>query len=136
MTAKTKKSNSFMKVISFLLQLSLNIIFYLVIVLLILMLTQKAYRFSYQVFGNEAADPKPGHERSIKITKGESTMDLASVLETNGLIVSKYSFYVKAKLTKQVILPGKYIINSSMTYNEIFDVITKASNEDDTKSSE
>lgn len=131
MATRENKSNSVMKVISFLLQLSLNVIFYLIVILLIIMLTQKAYHFSYEIFGNVAVEEEPGHDRSIKISKGESTLDVAKVLELNGLIVNKYSFYVKAKLSKQVIMPGKYIINSSMTYDEIFDVITNVATEDE-----
>ncbi|BCN31712.1 MltG/YceG/YrrL family protein [Anaeromicropila herbilytica] len=131
MTAQRSKANSFMKFMSFILQLSLNLVFYVVVILLIMMLTTKAYNFSYQVFGNVVVDSKPGHEAQIKVNKGESTLDLAKVLESNRLIADKYSFFVKAKLTEQAILPGKYILNSSMTYSEILDVITKvASNKD------
>jgi UPF0755 protein len=132
MAARENKSNSVMKVISFFLQLSLNVIFYIIVILLIIMLTQKAYHFSYEI----SVEEEPGHDRSIKISKGESTLDVAKVLELNGLIVNKYSFFVKAKLSKQVIMPGKYIINSSMTYDEIFDVITNVATEDDEESTE
>ena len=51
-------------------------------------------------------------------------MDIAGKLELNRVIVDKYSFYFKVKLQNKVIMPGTYIINSSMTYDEILDIIT------------
>jgi len=62
-------------------------------------------------------------------------MNVASKLELNKIIVNKYSFYVKAKLLKHTIMPGTYALNTSMTYNEIFAVITEPSaDESDTTS--
>ena len=55
-------------------------------------------------------------------------MDIASKLELNRVIVDKYSFYLKTKLQNKVIMPGTYRVNSSMTYDEILDIITDYSN--------
>jgi UPF0755 protein len=57
-------------------------------------------------------------------------MNVASKLEVNKVIVNKYSFYVKAKLKKYVIMPGIYTVNTSMTYDEIFSIITVPSSEE------
>jgi UPF0755 protein len=51
-------------------------------------------------------------------------MDIATKLELNQAIKNKYSFYLKTKLQEYVIMPGTYIINSSMTYEEILAVVT------------
>lgn len=85
-----------------------------------------AYDFSYQVFGKVSVTTrKPINVVSIEIKEGDSTMGLAGLLEKKGIILDKYSFYTRAKLAKSNILPGKYKLNSSMSYEEIFDVITK-----------
>jgi UPF0755 protein len=39
-------------------------------------------------------------------------------------IKNKYSFYLKAKLEKDVIMPGTYELSSDMTYEEIMSIIT------------
>jgi hypothetical protein len=65
-----------------------------------------------------------GRNIPLQIKKGESTMDIASKLEVNRLIKSKYSFYLKTKLQKFVIMPGTYELRSDMTYNEILAIIT------------
>jgi UPF0755 protein len=90
--------------------------------------SRKAYNFTYQLYGPVTVDNEPGRTVPIKINKGESTMDIASKLELNRVIVDKYSFYLKVKLQNKVIMPGTYRVNSSMTYDEILDIITDYSN--------
>jgi len=51
-------------------------------------------------------------------------MEVARKLELYRVITNKYSFYLKTKLQSEVIMPGKYEVNSSMTYDDILDVIT------------
>lgn len=90
----------------------------------ILKLSTEAYEFTYQIYGAVAVEEAPGAYREVAIDKGESTMNIASKLELNKLVKNKYSFYLRAKLSNSIILPGTYTLNSSMTYNEIFDIIT------------
>ena len=105
-----------------------NVFFYVVVVMAVVSLSKSAYDFSYQVFGECVRDEAPGRNVGIEIAKGESTMHIASKLEFNKVIVDKNSFYVKAKLEKANILPGTYVVNSSMSYDEILDIITDLSN--------
>ena len=73
-------------------------------------------------------DPEPGYQVEVQILKGESTMSIASKLEVSNVIQNKYSFYVKTKLKKYDIMPGTFVLNTSMDYDEILDVITNISN--------
>lgn len=108
----------------------LNILFYVVVVVLIVKASGITYDFTYQIFGQVSAAPAPGHDVDIQIKKGESTLNIALKLETNKLIKNKYSFYVKAKLQSHAIMPGTYVLNTSMTYDEIFDIITVPSDDE------
>lgn len=117
-----------LKISSFILRLLLNVIFYILVTVLIIYGSRTAYNFTYRLYGPVSLDPKPGRTVPIQINKGESTMDIASKLELNRVIIDKYSFYLKAKLQKEVIMPGTYRVNSSMTYDEILDIITDYSN--------
>ena len=65
-----------------------------------------------------------GYTAEVTIGKGESTMEVANMLDAKKIIVNKYSFYLRAKLTKQNILPGTYKVSSDMDYDRIFKVIT------------
>lgn len=109
---------------STILHLMLNIIFFIVVILVVVKASQFAYDFSYEVFGSVKVAETGGKEYEITIGEGESTMNVAAKLEQHGIIVNRFSFYVRAKLTKQNILPGKYVVNASMDYDDIFAVIT------------
>ena len=73
-------------------------------------------------------DAEPGINAEITIKDGASTMEVASALEMNRLIPNRYSFYLKVQLMGHKILAGTYILNTSMTYDEILDQITNYAN--------
>ena len=113
-----------LKISSFILRLLMNIIFLILVTILVVYGSRTAYNFTYRLYGPVALENEPGRDIPIKINKGESSMEIASKLELNRVIVDKYSFYFKVKLQDKVIMPGTYRVNSSMTYDEILDVIT------------
>lgn len=107
----------------------LSVIFYMLVIVAVSKMCTYAYDFSYQVFGDVAAAEAPGTSVEFTINENESTMSIASKLEYNKLIVNKYSFFVRAKLSTsgssgKPILPGKYNLNTSMNYEEILSTIT------------
>lgn len=102
----------------------LNIIFYLLVVMIVIKVCTFTYDFSYQLFGDVSVTQTAEIDREFVINKGESTMSVASKLEKNHLIVDRYSFYVRTKITDQNILPGIYKLNSSMNYDDILEIIT------------
>ncbi len=130
MTSRPTSAQLVLKITSFILRLLLNILFYTIVVILIVRASKITYDFCYEIFGQVTAAQEPGRDIEIQISKGESTMNVASKLELKKIIVNKYSFYVKAKIKKQTIMPGTYALNTSMTYDEIFAVITEPSAED------
>lgn len=113
-----------LKITGFILRLLMNIIFYIVIIILIINVSKAAFNFTYQLYGPVTVDPAPGREVMLQIKKGESSMDVASKLELNRVIDNKYAFYLRTKLQNKVIMPGTYVVNSSMTFDEILMNIT------------
>lgn len=133
MATKSARTKIVLSITSFILHLLLNILFYVVVIMIVTTLSKDAFDFSYQIFGDVAVDSEPGRNVKIQIKKGESTMNIASKLEINKVIVNKYSFALKVKLTKQLIKPGTYEVNSSMNYDEILAVITNLKLDKDKK---
>ena len=113
-----------LKISSFVLRLLLNIIFFVLVIIFVIYGSRKAFDFTDQLYGPVSVDQEPGKVIPVKINKGEATMDIASKLELKRVIVDKYSFYFKTKLQNKVIMPGTYMVNSSMTYDEVLDIIT------------
>ncbi len=124
MATKSTAVKLTLKITSFIVRLLLNIIFYILVVFLIINFSKSAYAFAYQVYGPVALEEAPGREVVFQIKKGDSKMDIATKLETYRVIENKYPFFLKTKLTEYVIMPGTYVINSAMTYEEILAVIT------------
>ena len=113
-----------LKITSLIVRMLMNIFFYILVVIAIINISKYAYTFTYQLYGPDTVDEAPGREIIFQINKGESTKDIAAKLELNHAIKNKHSFYLKTKLQEYVIMPGTYVINSSMTYDEILDVVT------------
>jgi UPF0755 protein len=124
MTSKPTTAKLVLKVTNFILRLLLNTFFYVIVIILITRASKLTFDFCYEIFGQVTLQEAPGRDVEIQVKKGESTMNVASKLETNRVIGNKYSFYVKAKLMKHTIMPGTYTVNTSMTYDEIFAIIT------------
>lgn len=124
MATKSTAVKLTLKVTSFIVRLLMNLFFYILVVIVIINVSKFAYTFTYQLYGPDTVDEAPGRDIIIQIAKGESKMDIATKLELNHAVKSKYSFYLKTKLQDYVIMPGTYVINSSMTYHEILSIIT------------
>lgn len=105
-----------------------NIIFYILVIAVVYRGATFLYHFSYEVFGSVARTEAPGTDVTVQIYRGETTMNIATKLETSLVIVDKYSFYFKTKLKDYDIMPGTYVLNTSMDYNDILEIITDAKN--------
>ena len=70
----------------------------------------------------------PGRDVQIHIDEGESTMEIANKLYMNKVVVNKYTFYLKVRLFEKDIMQGTFLLNTSMTYDEVLSVITDLSN--------
>ena len=115
MAAGRRTGKIVLNIFEIIINIFLNIIFYLVIVYLVAKASHYAYEFAYQVFGSVSATKNADYKTEITISKGESTMEVARFLDTKKIIANKYSFYLRAKLTK---------VSSDMDYDRIFKVIT------------
>ena len=128
MGQKNNNTKIAIDIISFILHLLLNIVFYAIVIFAIYKVGITAREFCYQVFGDYTMDAEPGINAEITIKEGASTMEVAASLEMNRLIPNRYTFYLKVKLMGYNIMAGTYRLNTSMTYDEILDQITNYSN--------
>jgi len=127
MASKAAKNKTITNLTSAVIYLILHIVLYMFIILAGVKLSTAAFQFSYQLFGDVTVAAEPGTDVMITIRSGESTKEVAEVLDSKRVILNKTSFYVRAKLlvnNQNPILPGIYKLNTSMTYKEIIDIIT------------
>lgn len=134
MAAVSKNTKRTMKTIGGVIQIMLNVLFYVLVIIAIMRFSIAAYELSYQVFGNVTVQMSPGTDKTVTIGEGDSSMEIASMLEEQGLIVNKYSFLVRERLTvsdRHPIVPGSYTLNTSMPYETIIEIITGMGVEED-----
>ncbi len=130
MAAVSNRTKSMLGTLKVIVQVVFNILMYTLIILVAIQLCTAVYHFSYQIFGSVTVEDAPGTDMAFEIESGEGTMELATDLESKGLIADKYTFYVRAKIStgsRKPILPGAYKLNTSMAYDEIISVITNES---------
>ncbi|MCR4720615.1 MAG: endolytic transglycosylase MltG [Lachnospiraceae bacterium] len=113
----------------------INVIFYVFVFNKISDFAGQSYDITYRVFGDQPMATGEGRDVRVTILKGESTMNIASKLADAKLIPDKYSFYLKLKLKDYEIMPGTFVLNTSMTYNDILDAISSYSNSVDKEQS-
>ncbi len=84
-----------------------------------------AYDFGYRVFAEPAMSGEPGTDISVAITDDMNTMDIGKMLEKQGLISDAKLFYIQEKVSeyKDMIQPGVYVLNTSMTAEEMLAVM-------------
>ena len=62
-------------------------------------------------------------KKEIKISEGESSINIAGRLSSRGLVNSKWVFYVYLKLKEKVIQPGDYLMPTNLTIIQVADAL-------------
>lgn len=105
----------------------INITAYLLLIMFAIQLCTTSYDYAYQIFGNVAVSSGTGTDVTLSIESGDSSMAVSEKLWNNRVIKNQYMFYIRTKLStgeRKPILPGEYTFNTSMTYEDIIDMIT------------
>ncbi len=105
------------------------IILFTLSVVAVVQISRTAYQLAYQVFGDVVVSEPPGEDRLFRIEKGESNWEVAEHLKNERLVVNQYTFYLRLRLmtnTSRRIEPGEYLLNTSMTYEDILGRIIKS----------
>lgn len=130
MSSRASKQSIWFRGAKFSLHVMFNIFLYGLLVWGMIFFTKEAYEFSYQIFGNVAVAEEPGTDVMITIRRGDTTKEIAELLEYKRVIANRNSFFIRAKLMvndTDPILPGVYKLNTSMNYGEIIETITNPS---------
>lgn len=119
--AKTKKSTA-LDVARGVLAFLVNIIVLAIAVIAVVQVCRLSYELSYQIFGEVVVSEPPGENIPFAITEGESEWSVSERLEKEDLVINKFTFFIRLKLTVhggQKLSPGAYTLNTSMTYDDL-----------------
>lgn len=89
------------------------------------------YEYGYRVFQEPAMTESPGVDIQVDITMGKTALEIGEVLEQHGLVRDKYIFYVQNLLSnyKDELQPGSYVLNTSMTAQEMMEIMAESADE-------
>ena len=88
-----------------------------------------AYDYGYRIFQEEPMTAEPGRDVTVEITMGKSALQIGELLEQSGLIRDARLFYIQNLLSryKDKLKPGVYTLNTSMTMEEMMEVLASDS---------
>lgn len=120
----------------------LNMIFRLTISCAVVVLIYRAamysYHFGYMVFADATMEVSPGRDVSITVEMDDEIMDIGETLERRGLISDAKIFWVQAFLLEynDKLVPGVYTLNTSMTPEEMLEVMAATAEEESEEETE
>lgn len=84
------------------------------------------FDFGYRVFTEPAMEEEPGKDVSVIIDKGMSKDAIGRELQSKGLVRNATLFVIQLELSAYAdrIIPGTYILNTSMTAKDIMVVLS------------
>lgn len=108
----------------------------LINVLLLFVLVQgmaSAYQFSYKLFGDIPYVAASNTQMKITIPEGSGVMDIATLLEQNGVVDSRYLFLCRVYIGeyRNKLLAGTYTLGPGMSPDEICQTICGIQSEED-----
>lgn len=106
-------------------------VLYVLIGFLIIYAGKSAYTFGYSIFNQQPMQSKNGKEVTVVIKDDASVYKIGKVLENKGLIEDAKVFVIQEKLSnyKDKLQSGTYILNTSMTADEMMAVLAREETE-------
>ncbi len=105
----------------------LKIVFAVLVVMFVYKGAMLAYDYGYRVFAEEPVDSEPGRDIEVAIDESMDAKAIGKLLESKGLINDGNLFYLQNILSKYKgdLLPGTYVLNTSMTTEEMMAVLSE-----------
>lgn len=113
------------KIAGAVISISLKLIIAVLVVILLMNVGQQAYQFGLQIFNPIPVSQEPGRDMIVIVEENDSAMEVAKSLESKGLIANAYVFFIQAKLYKAELYAGTYTLNTSMTSEEMLEIISE-----------
>ena len=113
----------------------LRVLVWLLIILGIYQGGMYCYDFGYQVFTDKPIAAEPGRDVTVIVNEGDGSRQIGKILEQNYLIKDANVFVVQEKLSEYTgeIKPGVYVLNTSMTTEQMIGVMAGHTEEQDEK---
>ena len=114
-------------------QIVIKVVLFTFIIMYIFRMATAAYDYGYRVFTEPPISYGEGRIISVYVEDGSSALDVGEMLQEKGLIRDGRLFMIQELLSENhgKIQPGVYDLNTTMTAQEILDVIAQESETDE-----
>ena len=111
----------------------LKVVFAVLVVMFVYKGAMLAYDYGYRVFAEEPVDSALGFDMDVTIEEGMDAKAIGQLLESKGLIKDGTLFYLQNILSKYKddLKAGDYVLNTSMTTEEMMAVISGEATEEE-----
>ena len=103
-----------------------KIVLAIIIVMLVYKWSMTAYEYGQRVFNEPPMSAGSGRTVTVIVDEGDTAKEIGSKLEKNGLIRDAALFRIQEMLSayKGELLPGTYELNTSMTTDEMMEIMS------------
>ena len=110
----------------------------IVAVMLIYRYAMIAYSYGYQIYNQQPLAAGEGRSVSVSISESDSVNDIGTMLVNKGLISDAKLFWLQERLSEYhgMIQPGTYDLSTSMTPDEMIQIMAGAADSESDKASE
>lgn len=109
---------------SIILNISLKVVIYMVLIGILYFCGNRAYEFGREVFSESGVEAAPGRDVTITVPEGTTNRQLAQILKKDGLIDNVYIFYIQAYLYECKPVAGEYLLNTSYSAEKLIEVVS------------
>ena len=106
--------------------IALKIVIFAALVVVLLRIGSVAYEYGHAGFEEEALDEAPGRTIPVTVPEGASAMDIARLMEDEGLVEDWKLFYLQILCSKysDTMQPGEYTLSTAMKPRELMAVMS------------
>ncbi len=117
-----------LNVVSMILSISIMVL----VVIVVLKTGKVAHDFGYRIFTEPAMEETPGEDKTVKIKKDMSPLELGNLLEEKHLVDSGALFMLQLHVLDydDKLKPGTYTLNTSQTAKEMMQVLSEEETEE------
>ncbi len=96
-----------------------------VVISVVFRLAVYAYDFGYKVFADVPVSEGEGRIVNVVVSAGQSSRELAKILEEKGLIEDANVFYIQERLSdyKDKLKPGMYELSTAMNSQQMLEIL-------------
>ena len=109
----------------------IKLLLIVLVIIFFIFLARTSYKFGYSIFNERPMNAETPTEILVEIPKNASTLEIATILENNGLIENRFIFLLQERFSAHHgnLQPGKYYMNTGQTASQLLKILARVDTE-------